>query len=257
VSEERLERERRGRRPSGARVLLIDDDPLTRGLVRGVLERAGHDVREAANGLDGLRELYAGRADLVILDVHMPGLDGFQTLGRIREVSEVPVLMLTAREAELDRVRGLQSGADDYVVKPFGSQELAARVQALLRRAPPAPAAAGGGEHGVYADPLLTIDFAQRAVRFRGREARLTPMEFRLLATLVRHPNQVLSPEQLLELVWNDASGVAPAQVKLYIGYLRRKLAPAAPLETPIENVRGFGYRYRRPERATGSGSAA
>jgi len=240
------QRQRRRGRSGSARVLLIDDDELTRSLVRDVLERAGHEVCEAADGLEGLRELYAARADLVILDVRMPGLDGWETLARIREVSDVPVLMLTAREAELERVRGLQSGADDYVVKPFGSQELVARVQALLRRAASSP----GGERSVYTDPLLTIDFAQRAVRFGGRDVVLTRLEFRLLAALVRHPNQVLSPEQLLELVWGDASGVAPGQVKLYIGYLRRKLAPIAPRETPIENVRGFGYRYRRPERA-------
>jgi DNA-binding response OmpR family regulator len=242
VSERRLERQRPRARTASARVLLIDDDELTRSVVRDVLERAGHEVREATDGLGGLRELYAARPDLVILDVRMPGLDGWETLARIREVSEVPVLMLTARETELERVRGLQSGADDYVVKPFGTQELAARVQALLRRAAPPP-----DEQSVYSDPLLTIDFAQRIVRFRGRQAELTRLEFRLLAALVRHPNQVLSHGQLLELVWGDTSGVAPAQVKLYIGYLRRKLAPAAPRQTPIENVRGFGYRYRRP----------
>jgi DNA-binding response OmpR family regulator len=237
VSERRLERRR-----AGARVLLIDDDEVTRSIVRDVLERAGHEVREAADGLGGLRAFHAVRADLVILDVLMPGLDGWETLARIREVSEVPVLMLTACETELERVRGLQSGADDYVVKPFGTQELAARVQALLRRAAPPL-----DEQSVYSDSLLTIDFAQRIVRFRGRQTELTRLEFRLLAALVRHPDKVLSLEQLLELVWGDTSGVAPAQVKLYIGYLRRKLAPAAPRETPIENVRGFGYRYRRP----------
>jgi DNA-binding response OmpR family regulator len=230
-------------RPRGAKVLLIDDDALTRSLVRDVLERAGHEVHEAADGLAGLRKLRSTHAELVILDVLMPGLDGWETLARIREVSEVPVLMLTAREAELERVRGLRSGADDYVVKPFGSQELAARVQALLRRAAPAQRVAPS----IYSDSLLTIDFAKRAVRFSGRDVSLTRLEFRLLAALVRHPDQVLSPEQLLELVWGDSSGAAPGQVKLYVGYLRRKLAPAAPRATPIENVRGFGYRYRPP----------
>jgi DNA-binding response OmpR family regulator len=226
---------------SQAHVLIVDDDEVARSLVRGVLERAGYDVREAGDGRSALRELYGRPADLVILDVQMPELDGWSTLERIRDVSEVPVLMLTARETELERVRGLQGGADDYVVKPFGHQELAARVQALLRRARPAE------EQQTYADALLQIDFAQRAVTYRDREVQLTPLEFKLLSTLIRHPNQVLSSEQLLELVWGDAFGVSPSQVKLYVGYLRHKLDSNAPQSTPIETVRGFGYRYRKP----------
>jgi DNA-binding response OmpR family regulator len=226
---------------SESRVLVVDDDAVSRALVRGLLERAGHEVREAADGRSALRELYGRPADLVILDVEMPELDGWSTLERIRDVSNVPVLMLTARETELERVRGLQGGADDYVVKPFGHQELAARVQALLRRARPAQ------ERQTYADALLRVDFAGRAVAYRDRELQLTPLEFKLLATLIEYPNQVLSSEQLLELVWGDAYGVSPAQVKLYIGYLRRKLDPDAPQSTPVETVRGFGYRYRKP----------
>jgi len=226
---------------SRTRVLIVDDDAVTRELLRGVLERAGHEVREAQDGRAGLRELYASSPDLVILDVEMPELDGWATLERIRDLSDVPVLMLTARETELERVRGLHGGADDYVVKPFGHQELVARVQALLRRA---------GDRGpapeTYADARIEIDVAQRTVRCDGREVTLTPLEFKLLSTLVRNPNQVLSRDQLLELVWGDAIGVSPEQVKLYVGYLRRKLDPYAPLSTPIETVRGFGYRYRR-----------
>lgn len=225
----------------GARILLVDDDEITRELVRGVLERAGHDVREAVDGRAGLRELYATSPDLVILDVEMPELDGWAALERIRDMSEVPVLMLTAREAELERVRGLKSGADDYVVKPFGHQELAARVQALLRRAGDREA-----EPEVYADARVEIEFARRTVNYGEREVRLTPLEFKLLATFVRNPNQVLSREQLLELVWSDAFAVSPEQVKLYVGYLRHKLDPESPGTTPIETVRGFGYMYRR-----------
>jgi DNA-binding response OmpR family regulator len=171
----------------------------------------------------------------------MPDLDGWQTLERIRDLSEVPVLMLTARGAELERVRGLQAGADDYVVKPFGRQELLARVQALLRRA--GPRGANGQES--YADERLSIDFAQRAVIFDDREVALTPLEFKLLSAFVRHPRQVLSRDQLLELVWGDAYGVSGDQVKLYVGYLRRKLDPEDPTAVPIETVRGFGYRYK------------
>jgi DNA-binding response OmpR family regulator len=227
---------------SRARILVVDDDPSTRDLLRGMLERAGHEVREAGDGRAGLRDLYAATPDLVVLDINMPELDGWATLERIRDLSDVPVLMLTARETELERVRGLQAGADDYVVKPFGHQELVARVQALLRRA-----GTRTGEQQTYADPLLRIDFAQREVHFREREVKLTPLEFRLLATFVRHPSHVLSRDQLLELVWDDSLGVSPEQVKLYVGYLRRKLDPSAPGSTPIETVRGFGYRYRQP----------
>jgi len=223
------------------RILVVDDDSDIRELVRTLLERAGHDVVEAADGRAGLRELYAAPADLVILDVTMPELDGWATLERIRDVSGVPVLMLTARADELERVRGLTGGADDYVAKPFGRQELVARVQALLRRS-----GAQAERSETYGDDQLTIDFAQRAVKREGREVQLTPLEFKLLATFVRHPNQVLSRDQLLELVWDDPFGVSPDQVKLYVGSLRRKLDPDAPERAPIETVRGFGYRYRR-----------
>jgi DNA-binding response OmpR family regulator len=168
-------------------------------------------------------------------------MDGYQTLERIRDLSDVPVLMLTARTQELEKVRGLGAGADDYVAKPFGRQELLARVQALLRRS--------GGKAEVieaYADPFVQIDYAQRRVTVEERNVQLTPLEFRLLSAFVQNPNQVLSREQLLELVWGDPYGVSGDQVKLYVGYLRRKLAPAAPNSAPIETVRGFGYRYRR-----------
>jgi DNA-binding response OmpR family regulator len=224
-----------------SRVLVIDDDADIRGLVAKLLERAGLSVEQAEDGRAGLRALHKTPPDLVVLDVSMPDLDGWQTLERIRDLSDVPVLMLTARGDELERVRGLQAGADDYVVKPFGRQELVARVQALLRRA--GPHAAQQQEH--YADDHLTIDFAQRAVTFEGEAVSLTPLEFKLLAALVRHPRQVLSREQLLELVWGDSYGVSGDQVKLYVGYLRRKLAPEDPAGAPIETVRGFGYRYR------------
>jgi DNA-binding response OmpR family regulator len=227
---------------SRARVLVVDDDAITRELLRATLERAGHEVREAGDGRAGLRDLYAAAPDLVILDVEMPELDGWATLERIRDLSDVPVLMLTARGAELERVRGLQGGADDYVAKPFGRQELVARVQALLRRT-----AGRTDAQQTYADARLAIDFAQREVSYDGREVQLTPLEFRLLASFVRNPNHVLSRDQLLELVWEDSLGVSREQVKLYVGYLRHKLDPDAPLRTPIETVRGFGYRYRRP----------
>ncbi|HXY81760.1 MAG TPA: response regulator transcription factor [Gaiellaceae bacterium] len=229
---------------SESRVLVVDDDDDIRGLVRTLLERSGVIVHEAANGREGMREFHAHRPDLVVLDVSMPELDGWEMLERIRDMSEVPVLMLTARGDELERVRGLQSGADDYVVKPFGKQELVARVQALLRRA---SRGASADEPETYADAYLSIDWGQRRVIVGEREVQLTPLEFRLLSTFVRNPRQVLSRDQLLDLVWGDSFGVGGDQVKLYIGYLRRKLEPDAPDEVPIETVRGFGYRYRAP----------
>jgi len=226
---------------NGARILVIDDDADIRGLVAELLGRAGLQVEGAPDGRVGLRAFHRSPPDLVVLDVSMPELDGWQTLERIRDLSDVPVLMLTARGEELERVRGLKAGADDYVVKPFGRQELVARVEALLRRS----SAEGGDTHDVYSDPRLTIDFAQRSVMFDGRDVSLTPLEFKLLSAFVRNPRQVLSRDQLLELVWGSAYGVSGDQVKLYVGYLRKKLDPADPGRVPIETVRGFGYRYK------------
>ena len=225
---------------SRARILVVDDDGDIRELLRELLGRAGYDVEVAEDGRAAVRALFAARPDLVVLDVNMPGLDGWQTLERMRDVSEVPVLMLTARAGELEKVRGLTRGADDYVTKPFGRQELLARIQALLRRS------AGREESPeTYADEVLSIDFAQRSVTVGDRDVSLTPLEFKLLTAFVRHPNQVLSREQLLQLVWGDSFGVSGDQVKLYVGYLRRKLSPDAPDAAPVETVRGFGYRYR------------
>jgi DNA-binding response OmpR family regulator len=229
---------------NASRVLVIDDDDDIRTLVVTLLERIGITVQAAPNGRDGLRAFHSWRPDLVVLDVAMPELDGWSVLDRIRDMSAIPVLMLTARGDELERVRGLQAGADDYVVKPFGRQELVARVQALLRRAAQSSATEQAER---YADDYLSIDWGQRRVLVGEREVQLTPLEFRLLSTLVRNPRQVLSRDQLLELVWGDAYGVGGDQVKLYIGYLRRKLDPDGTDEPPIETVRGFGYRYRAP----------
>jgi DNA-binding response OmpR family regulator len=221
-------------------ILVVDDDADIRTLVSELLQRAGHGVIEAPDGESGLKLFYAQQPDLVLLDVSMPGLDGWEVLTRIRDLSDVPVLMLTARAGELEKVRGLRGGADDYVTKPFGRQELLARVDAALRR--------GRNDQQpeqTYADDFLTVDFAQRQVRAGGLDLTLTPLEFRLLGAFVRNQNQVLSHDQLLELVWGDARSADRDQVKLYVGYLRRKLGTGAGEESPIETVRGFGYRYR------------
>jgi DNA-binding response OmpR family regulator len=222
------------------RILVVDDDEDIRLLLRGLLERAGFTVDEADGGRAALRTLYESPPALVLLDVSMPELDGYQTLERIRDLSDVPVIMLTARAQELEKVRGLSAGADDYVAKPFGRQELLARVQALLRRT--------GGRAAVnesYSDGFVAIDYAERKVSAAGRDVQLTPLEFKLLSVFVQHPNRVLSRDELLNLVWGDPYGVSGDQVKLYVGYLRRKLAPDDPAAAPIETLRGFGYRYR------------
>ena len=221
-------------------ILVVDDDDDIRALVGELLERAGHVVIKAPDGESALKLFYSRQPDLVVLDVSMPGLDGWEVLNRIRELSDVPVLMLTARAEELEKVRGLRAGADDYVTKPFGRQELLARVDATLRRGRSAPQA-----QETYADDFLTVDFAQRKVTAGGAELALTPLEFRLLGAFVRNQNQVLSHDQLLELAWGDARSADRDQVKLYVGYLRRKLGTGVGDESPIETVRGFGYRYR------------
>jgi len=222
-----------------ARVLIVEDDDDLRDLVRTVVEREGMDTIQAVDGKDGLRKFYEHRPGLVILDIGLPEMNGWQVLERVRELGDVPVLILTANADELDKVRGLREGADDYVTKPFGRQELIARIEALLRRA-------SGGEIGeeVHSDGLVEIDFPQRRATIGDAELDLTPTEFRLLAALARHPNQVLSQDQLLEMAWGDSANRSRQQVKLYIGYLRRKLTEAAEVD-PIETVRGFGYRYR------------
>jgi DNA-binding response OmpR family regulator len=225
-----------------ARILVVDDEADIRGLLRELLERAGYEVVEGATGREGLRALYASAPDLVLLDVSMPEMDGWQALERIRDVSDLPVVMLTARTAELEKVRGLKAGADDYITKPFGRQELLARIEAHLRRS-----GSRVEQEGTYADGLVEIDFAQRAVNVAGQTVALTPLEFKLLGAFVRHPNQVLSHDQLLELVWGDTLSGSRARTKLYVGYLRQKMADAGAAESPIETVRGFGYRYRPP----------
>jgi DNA-binding response OmpR family regulator len=220
------------------RVLLIEDSGAERALITDRLQKQGYDVAAAADGREGLRRLYEVKPDIVLLDVVMPELDGWKTLERIRQMTNVPVIMLTGRDTEIERVRGLRGGADDYVGKPYAPAELIARIEAVLRRA---------GEPAdmreVLDDGVVRIDCAAAEVTLRGEPVALTPLEFRLLAALVEHAGQVLSRDQVLRLVWGDADNVSRDQVKLYVGYLRRKLDEPELIET----VRGFGYRYRKP----------
>jgi DNA-binding response OmpR family regulator len=227
-------------------VLVVDDDPDVRTLVTTLLGRAGYLVAEAEDGRAALKALYGQRPDLVVLDVNMPDLDGWGTLERIRELSDVPVIMLSARNEELEKVRALRAGADDYVTKPFGRQELLARVETVLRRA------GGGGMKETYSDSIMTVDFGERRLSVGERSVELTPLEFKLLAAFVEHPNQLLEHGQLLEMVWGGERGTSRDQVKLYVGYLRKKLADAGAAPDAIETVRGFGYRYSPEKESSG-----
>ena len=223
----------------GRRILLIDDDADVRAMVRRLYERNEAVVIEASTGTEGLKVLYGARPDLVLLDITMPELDGWRVLSRIRELTDVPVVMLTASDRELEKVRALRAGADDYVTKPFGMQELLARSEALLRRR------RSEGETPVkYSDSLVEVDFQAAEARAGGKPLSLTPLEFRLLTAFIRNPNQVLSADQLLAMAWGD-SGFARDRVKIYVGYLRSKFRAAGVEAPPIETVRGFGYRYR------------
>jgi DNA-binding response OmpR family regulator len=238
-----------GRRPStvlccmrngNISVLVIEDEADIRQLLRTMLEREGFTVTEAMLGRDGVRLFHQKQPNLVILDVGMPDLDGWQVLERIRDMSDVPVLMLTALSTERDKVRGLNAGADDYLTKPFSRVELLARIQAISRRQ------VQRNEPIVsFEDGSIRVDFSESQVTVDGVPVVLTPTEYRLLATLVRHQGQVLSSDQLIELAWDDPSGLAPSRVKYAVLRLRRKLGWGDQDDGPIETVRGFGYRYR------------
>lgn len=209
-------------------------------LVQMRLERAGYAVVAAGSGREGMRELFRGAPDIVLLDVVMPEMDGWKTLEEIRAVSDLPVIMLTGQASELEQVRGLRAGADDYVVKPYSAPELMERIRAVLRRVPDATV------RRVLDDGVVHVDFQAREVRVRGAPVELTDLEARLLVAFVEHPGQTLSHDRLVELVWGGAH-TAASEVRTYVRYLRSKIEPAPERPQLIETVRGFGYRYRLP----------
>ena len=222
----------------GASVLAIEDDADIRQLLQTLLRREGYAVIEAATARQGLRVFHQTRPDVVILDLGLPDLDGWQVLERIRDMSDAPVLVLTARSAELDKVRGLNAGADDYLTKPFSQVELLARLQAIRRRRAPGPVLQPG-----FDDGRVRIDFVHQQAYLDGRSVALTPTEYRLLGALVRHAGRILSPDQLIEMAWDEPSGLGPARVKYVVLRLRRKLGWDSD-DAPLQTVRGFGYRY-------------
>ncbi|MFI5840492.1 response regulator transcription factor [Catenuloplanes sp. NPDC051500] len=226
-----------------SKLLVVEDDPDIALALRMLFGRAGYDISHASDGRSGLREAYTEKPDLVVLDVGLPEMDGWQVLERLRDVSDVPVLVLTAHGQEAEKVRGLRGGADDYLTKPFANAELLARVEALLRRS---STGQNSWASQVYDDGVVHLDPTRRRVYVKGEEVRLTPTEFRLLNALVRHAGAVLSPNQLLTQAWDDPTGIGQERVKFAVLRLRRKLGWSDPEESPIESVRGFGYRYRK-----------
>ncbi|MEV4868385.1 response regulator transcription factor [Streptomyces syringium] len=223
------------------RVLVVEDDADLALALRTLLTQAGHEVIHADNGRDGLRLLFAERPALMVLDIGLPQLNGWEVLERTRDLSDLPVLLLTARGAESDRVRGLRAGADDYLPKPFGNDELLARVEALLRRSAPTRWAGDSFDDGLRLVP------DRRSAVWQGHEARLSDIEYRLLQVLVRNRGRVITTDQLLDRVWDDPQGTGRERVKFAVLRLRRKLRQAAGDEAadPLEAVRGLGYRYR------------
>ena len=227
-------------------ILLVDDDAMLRETLALNLRNAGYEVRTAADGLSALQEAQARVPDLVILDLMLPELDGLTVCRTLRQSTDVPILMLTARTGELDKIVGLESGADDYLTKPFSVGELLARIRALLRRAGPRP----NGEELRSGDPsagsgqVLVLNLVSRRASVGGRELLLSPKEFSLLAELIRHRGAVLSRDLLLTRVWGYDYMGDSRTVDVHVRWLREKIEvdPANPQR--IATVRGIGYRF-------------
>ncbi len=227
--------------PARRRILVVDDEPRMIRFIRLNLEHDGFDVSEAATGAAALTQLRDRLPDLILLDVMMPELDGFETLRLAREISSVPVIMLTAKGDEDDRVRGLELGADDYITKPFSPRELVSRVRAVLRRTEaPAPAP----HEPIQIDDRLKIDFDRRQVWVEGRLVQLRPTEYRLLYHLVQNAGWVVPHDQLLAKVWGYEYRDETHYLRLYVNYLRQKLEPDPANPRYILTERGVGYRF-------------
>ncbi len=220
-------------------MLAIEDEPDVRELLQVLLSRNGYRIATAATAREGLRTFHQLRPDLVVLDVGLPDLDGWEVLARMRDMSDAPILLLTARSDEPDKVRGLGAGADDYMTKPFGPAELLARLYAMSRRGGRSKA------HAAFVDGPLRVDLDRREVSIDGLAVNLTPTEYRLLTVLCRRPGQVVSSEDLLDEVWDDPGAVNSDRIKYTVLRLRRKLGWGSAEDSPLQSVRGFGYRYQ------------
>jgi two-component system response regulator CpxR len=229
------------------RLLIVDDDAELSALIQEFLEREGFSVDSALDGQNGLEQAQQGGYDLVVLDVMLPGLDGFQILKRLRLSSHVPVLMLTARGEDVDRIVGLELGADDYLPKPFNPRELAARIKAILRRTE-ARAARGRIEvNGVVLDP------GTRAVTRDGKSVDVTTLEFDILEQLMRNAGHVVSRDGLMESLYNRKATPFDRSIDMHVSHLRKKLEGASPL---IKTIRGAGYQFCQSPEAQENGSA-
>jgi DNA-binding response OmpR family regulator len=223
---------------SRGHILVVDDERAIRRLLRMYLTDAGYTVAEAADGADAIDQVRRGGIDLVLLDLMLPEVDGFEVTRRLREVASVPVIMVTARSEEAHRVTGLELGADDYVTKPFSPLEVVARVKAVLRRT-----SGDDDPHRVLKAGDIEIEPAARRVARAGVEVELTRLEFDLLAELAGHPRVVYTRERLLEKVWGYQSAVGAKTVDVHVANLRRKLGD----DIGIVAVRGVGYKMEPP----------
>ena len=241
---------------SKKQILIVDDEPRMRRFVRMNLELEGYQVIEAENGLQAIEKVREDLPDLVLLDVMMPEMDGFEALQGIRQVSTVPVIMLTIKSDEEDKVKGLGLGADDYITKPFSPRELTSRIQAVLRRA---TMLAPVRKTTVTIDGDLSVDFQRREVISRGQQIKLRPTEYRLLYHLINNAGWVMTHETLLSKVWGYEYRDDTHLLRLYITYLRQKIEPNPANPKYIFNERGIGYRFvdykhQAADRAGGSG---
>jgi two-component system, OmpR family, KDP operon response regulator KdpE len=222
------------------KVLVIDDEETTVQLLTFLLERRGFEVIKAFSAEDGLRKAYRHQPDLVLLDIMMPDMDGWEVCKRMREMSDVPIIFLTARSEVKDVVRGLEMGADDYVVKPYDNEELVARIKAHLRRAPKP----NMSEELIFNGGEFRINFMNREVKVRNEVKHLTPKEFNLLGVLVRNAGRVVPRNELVTEAWGDEYADAIDSLKLYIHYLRQKLEVDHERPEYILTSRGVGYRF-------------
>ena len=229
--------------PEASTILLVDDEDAVQKLLTFPLEREGFTVVAARDGEEALERFADGAFDLVVLDVMLPKLDGLEVCKRIRAASSVPIIMLTARDDEFDKVLGLELGADDYITKPFSIREFRSRVRALLRRAA-APRTPSLDEDVISADGLV-IDVAKRTVRVGDEPVQLTYVEFELLRTMASHPGRVYTRQMLLESLWGGSDYREPRTIDVHVRHLREKLERDPKEPEFILTVRGVGYRFR------------
>jgi DNA-binding response OmpR family regulator len=228
-----------------ARILLVDDEQSIQTLLSYPLRKEGYDVVQATDGQEALERFGDGSFDLVVLDLMLPGIDGLEVCRRLRSRSSVPIIMLTAKSEEIDKVLGLELGADDYITKPFSMREFSSRIKAALRRAELSRPAETAPDEAPLVVEELRIDFPKRSVRVRGLEAELTFVEFEILAALARAPGRVFTRDMLLARIWGDAAYRDPRTIDVHIRHLREKLERDPKDPEYLFTVRGVGYRFR------------